>query len=183
MKALAILAGIAMTVCCWGAYGPVLHNGQSGLDNSRLKPLICVGAAYFFVAILVPSLILASRGELMGGWRFGGISWSLIAGSAGALGALGIIIALSSGGRPVYVMPIVFGCAPVVNVVVAVLMSRGAERPSPFFYSGLILVAVGAAVVLIFQPKVKKPAKKPVATAAAEPSADPGAGSAKDGDV
>ena len=53
MKVLAILAGIALTVLCWGSYGPVLHNGQNGLDNSKLKPFICVGIAYFVVAIIV----------------------------------------------------------------------------------------------------------------------------------
>ena len=155
MKPLAILSGIALTVFCWGAYGPVLHQGQNGLDHSRLKPLICVGIAYFLVAIVVPTLLLAKRGELGGGWSMSGIAWSLLAGIAGALGALGIIIALSSGGLFVYVMPIVFGCAPVVNVLIAVLMSRGAERPSPLFYSGLILVAVGAAVVFAFKPSSK----------------------------
>ena len=153
MKVLAILAGIALTVLCWGSYGPVLHNGQNGLDNSKLKPFICVGIAYFVVAIIVPVILLASRGELAGGWSLNGISWSLFAGAMGAFGALGIIIALTSGGRPVYVMPIVFGCAPVVSVLMAILMSRGAERPNPFFYAGLILVAMGAVVVLVFQPK------------------------------
>ena len=57
MKPLAILAGIALTVLCWGAYGPVLHQGQHGLDSSRLKPLICVGIAYFVVAIIVPIIV------------------------------------------------------------------------------------------------------------------------------
>lgn len=152
MKPLAILAGIALTVLCWGAYGPVLHQGQHGLDSSRLKPLICVGIAYFVVAIIVPTVLLTKQGQLRGGWSLSGTSWSLLAGTAGALGALGIIIALSSGGSPVYVMPLVFGCAPVVNVAIAVLMSRGSERPSSLFYSGLILVAIGAAVVFVFKP-------------------------------
>lgn len=173
MKVLAILAGIALTVLCWGSYGPVLHNGQNGLDNSKLKPFICVGIAYFFVAIIVPVVLLASRGELAGGWSLNGISWSLFAGAAGAFGALGIIIALSSGGRPVYVMPIVFGCAPVISVLIAILMSR--ERPNPFFYAGLILVAVGAVVVLFFQPKKVEHAQSPAAAVA-----KPAAGSSED---
>ena len=157
MKAfLLILAGIGLTVFCWGAYGPVLHKGQEGLESSRLKPLICVGVAYFLVAIVVPTMFLASRGNLTGGWSLGGLFWSMLAGTAGALGALGIIIALSSGGKPIYVMPIVFGCAPVVNVIIAVLWVRSTERPHALFYAGLILVAVGAAVVLICQPRPRK---------------------------
>ena len=109
--ALIIAAGIALAVGCWGVYGPTLHEGQHLLGNSRLKPLICVGVAYFIVAIVLPVLILASQGQLHGNWTFSGISWSLVAGAAGALGAVGIILALAYGGRPVYVMPLVFGGA------------------------------------------------------------------------
>ena len=156
MKFLVVLLGIALTVCCWGIYGPVLHKGQSGLEHNRLKPLICVGLAYFVVAIIIPTVILASQGGLSGGWSVQGISWSFAAGTAGALGALGIIIALSSGGKPIYVMPLVFGCAPIVNVFLATYWAKDHESPTPFFYAGLILVAVGAATVLVFQPKVKK---------------------------
>ena len=151
-----IFAGIVLTVLCWGSYAPVLHKGQAGLEHNRLKPLICVGLAYFIVAIIVPVVFLASRGQLAGDWSFRGITWSMFAGTAGALGALGIIVALSSGGKPIYVMPIVFGCAPVVNVAIEILSTRSGSRPHPIFYAGLILVAVGAAVVLFFKPSDKK---------------------------
>ena len=147
-----ILAGIALTVLCWGSYGPVLHKGQHGLENNRLKPLICVGVAYFVVAIIVPTIYLASRGDLSGGWSFGGTSWSLLAGAVGALGALGIIIALSSGGSPIVVMPLVFGGAPVLTVFIY-LISSNTERPNAVFYAGLILLIAGATVVQIFKPK------------------------------
>ena len=154
------LPGIALTIVCWGAYGSVLHKGQHLLGGSKLKPLICVGAAYFIVAIIVPVLLLVSQGKLGGGWSFSGICWSLAAGSAGALGALGIILALTSGGKPIYVMPLVFGCAPVVNVFVSMYFAKISWKElSPIFIAGLILVSVGAATVLMFQPK---PAKKPV---------------------
>jgi len=159
VKPLAIFAGIALTVFCWGAYGPMLHKGQNGLDHNKLKPLICVGLAYFIVAIIIPVGWLAAKGNLSGGWTANGISWSLIAGTAGALGALGIIIALSSGGKPTYVMPIVFGCAPIINVLLAVMMSKNSERPNVYFCAGLIMVAIGATIILLFQPRdVKKTA-------------------------
>ena len=109
--------------------------------------------AYFVVAIIVPTIYLASRGELSGGWSFGGTSWSLLAGAAGALGALGIIIALSSGGSPIVVMPLVFGGAPVLTVCIYLISSNNTERPSPIFYAGLILLVVGATVVQLFKPK------------------------------
>ena len=50
-----------------------------------------------------------------GHWSSTGIFWSLAAGAAGAMGALGIILALAFRGSPLYVMPLVFGGAPVVN--------------------------------------------------------------------
>ena len=97
-----VLLGVSLTVTCWGVYGPILHKGQArlfttagGQTNDRLKPLICVGLSYFVVAIIVPIVILGGRGELTEGWSMGGITWSMLAGTAGALGALGIILASS----------------------------------------------------------------------------------------
>ncbi len=110
-EALLALPGIALTVICWGMYGPVLHRGQHDLESNRLKPLICVGVAYVVIAIIVPVVILTATGNLRGQWTVSGVSWSLGAGFAGALGALGIILALTAGGKPTFVMPLVFGCA------------------------------------------------------------------------
>jgi hypothetical protein len=127
------------------------------MGNSRLKPLICVGVSYFIVAIVVPMLVLASQGELRGSWTFPGVSWSLMAGAVGAIGAIGIIIALSFGGRPVYVMPLVFGGAPVVNTLFTMYWTKAyREGVSPVFYAGLILVIAGAATVLVFAPKAHR---------------------------
>ena len=151
------LPGIALTVLCWGAYGTVLHKGQHALDGDRLKPLICVGAAYFIVAIIVPMIILGSQGKLASGWHFSGITWSMVAGTAGALGALGIILALTNGGKPIYVMPLVFGGAPIVNVFVSMYFENVSLKEmgtrGAFFLAGVIMVALGASMVLIFAPK------------------------------
>src|SRR5262249_42519478 len=49
----------AMTALCWGVYGPTLHRGQTGMAGSRLRPLICVGLAYFLIAVLVPIALLS----------------------------------------------------------------------------------------------------------------------------
>lgn len=151
------LPGILLTMLCWGTYGPVLHKGQELLGSDRLKPLICVGGAYFIIAIIIPVLILAGMGKLSGGWTFGGISWSMAAGTAGAFGALGIVLALTSGGKPIFVMPLVFGGAPIVNVLVSMYFSgvtpRDAGAKLPFFLAGVIMVSIGAAMVLVFAPK------------------------------
>jgi hypothetical protein len=86
-------------------------------------------------------------------WNATGIIYSLAGGAAGALGALGIILAFNFGGKPVYVMPLVFGGAPVVGTIISLAMTAGGGRPSPYFFAGLIAVAVGAVTVLVFAPK------------------------------
>jgi len=166
-----IFTGIAMAMSCWGLYGIFTHWGQHDLGGGRLKPLICVGFAYFLIAIVVPVVFLASQGALGGDWSFDGIVWSSAAGAAGAFGALGTILALSSGGKPIYVMPLIFGGAPVVNTLTGILVKNAWSEISPWFLAGLILVAIGAVMVLIFQPRGAKPhgGHKPTAPADAAP--------------
>lgn len=149
-----LISAIAGTVLCWGAYGPFLHRGQMKMDGSRLRPLLCVGLAYFAIAVVVPTMLLS--GGLDGGWgafRISGTCWSLAAGAAGVFGSLGIIMAFNWGGRPIYVMPLVFGGAPVVNTFWTILQRADSGPISPFFWAGLILVIGGSAIVLIFSPK------------------------------
>lgn len=155
---------VALTAVCWGVYGPVLRAGQELMGHSHWRPFICVGLAYFVIAILVPGALLKVTGE-KGSWTAGGTIWSLIAGAAGALGALGIILAFTNGGKPIYVMPLVFGCAPVVNTLYTMFTTRDHGRPSPMFLAGLIIVAAGAVMVLVFKPS---PVAAAAQTAAAE---------------
>jgi hypothetical protein len=108
--------------------------------------------AYFVIAVIVPIIALQLYGE-RGSWTTSGIFWSSAAGAAGAIGALGIILAFAVGGRPIYVMPLVFGCAPVINVFYSVTRHGLWKELNPFFVAGLILVAVGASTVLVFAPK------------------------------
>jgi len=162
------------TALAWGVYGPVLHKGQAAMGNSKLRPLICVGVSYFLIAVLVPMAVVTANPEPNAAWNFGGTIWSLAAGTAGAFGALGIIMAFNFGGKPIFVMPLVFGCAPVINTVFTLSTAKSISAPSPMFYAGLILVAVGAVTVLIFSPKPgKKPAEPTPAppTSATEPAA------------
>jgi hypothetical protein len=167
------LPGIFLTILCWGAYGSLLHRGQHLLNENRLKPLICVGIAYLVIAVILPCVLLAMQGKLSGDWSFGGISWSLAAGAAGTFGALGIILALTAGGKPTYVMPMVFGCAPIVNVVVSNwFMGISWKNVSPIFIAGLVLVSMGAVMVLVFKPtppKKTEHAKPAQAAAKKEP--------------
>lgn len=146
-----LLAFIVLAMLSWGVYGPVLRQGQLDMHGSSLRPFICVGLAYFLIAVLAPAILLRVSGE-GGRWSGQGIFWSLAAGAAGALGALGIILALAFRGSPVYVMPLVFGCAPVVNTFLTMYWSRSYKQINAFFAAGLILVVVGAVTVMLSRP-------------------------------
>ena len=151
MQFLGMLAAIALTAFCWGVYGPVLHFGREAM-HSNLRPFMCVGIAYFVIAVIVPLALLARGGE-RGGWTNKGVLWSMLAGTAGALGALGVILALGFGGKPIYVMPLVFGGAPVVNTLLTAFMNRSFNQLKAPFLAGLILVIMGAVTVLVFKPQ------------------------------
>jgi hypothetical protein len=136
----------------WGMYGPALHSGQVKL-GSPFRALLCVGLAYMLVGVLVPVVALATQGELSRGWTTAGFTQATLAGGLGALGAVFIIYAFRAGGLPTYVMPLVFGGAPVVNVLVTMYLHPPKVAPSPMLYVGFLLVAAGASLVLYFKPQ------------------------------
>ena len=155
-----LLGSIATAIFCWGAYGPTLHKGQAAMMQSRLRPFICVGLAYFIIAVIVPNIILAVSPE-PSTYNFSGTMWSLMAGAAGAFGALGIIMAFNFGGKPVFVMPLIFGGAPVVSTLITTKVNGLWGDIGAFFLAGLMLVIAGAAMVLVFAPKSHPPAPAP----------------------
>jgi hypothetical protein len=138
-------------VLSWGMYGPLLHKGQIALGNP-LRALLCVGVAYFLIGVLVPVLMLAAQGQL-GGFNLAGSVTATVAGALGALGAVCIILAFRAGGLPTYVMPLVFGGAPLVNVLVSMAIHPPRSAPSPLLYVGFLLAATGAYMVLRFKPQ------------------------------
>ena len=137
-------------VISWGIYGPVLHRGQLQL-GSPLRALLCVGFAYFLIGVLAPLLTLWYQEDLKG-FNVGGSTAATLAGALGALGAMCIIWAFKSGGLPSYVMPIVFGGAPLMNVLVSMWMHPPKTAPNPLLYVGFILAAIGGALVLYCKP-------------------------------
>lgn len=169
LQFLSLVAAIALTALCWGTYGPVLHFGREALHSS-LRPFMCVGLAYFLIAVLAPLALLARGGE-RGQWTTKGVVWSLLAGSAGALGALGVILSLGFGGKPIYVMPLVFGGAPVVNTLLTAFMNKAFDQLKAPFLAGLILVVLGAVTVLVFKPQPQAHAAPPAAAAVDAPAA------------
>ena len=137
----------------WGLYGPVLHGGQLKL-GSPFRALLCVGLAYMLIGVIVPLIALASQGELSSrGWTSSGFTQATLAGGLGAIGAVFIIYAFRSGGLPTYVMPLVFGGAPVVNVLFSMYLHPPKVPPNPLLWVGMVLVAVGASLVLYFKPQ------------------------------
>ena len=142
---------VLLTVVSWGTYIPTLHKGQTALGGSGVHAFLMVGVAYLLVAILVPGTMIARAGS----WNLftsGGVTFTMAAGVLGALGALGIVFALVNGGRPTVVPPLVFAGAPVVSVFVAMLYNPPENLPSPVFFLGLTMAAVGAGLVLAYRP-------------------------------
>ena len=135
----------------WGIYGAMLHQGQMRLGNP-LRALLCVGLAYFLIGVLVPVAVLLSQGSL-NNINAGGSSIAVAAGALGAIGAVCIIFAFRTGGLPTYVMPLVFGGAPLINVLVTMWLHPPKTAINPMLYVGFLLVSVGAGLVLYFKPQ------------------------------
>jgi hypothetical protein len=141
---------VAGAVLSWGAYGVLLFLGQTQLGNP-LKALLCVGVAYFLIGVIIPVIGLSSQGGLSG-FNTGGLIMATFAGALGAAGAACIIWAFKAGGLPFYVMPLVFGGAPIVNVLLAMVIHPPKSAINPMLYLGFLFASVGAAMVLYFRP-------------------------------
>lgn len=135
----------------WGSYVPTLHAGQAALRGGALRAFLCVGAAYFLTAVVVPLALLAAKVEP---WEFNrrGVTLATIGGALGAAGALFVILALKSGGAPLVVAPLVFAGAPMVNTLVSTAWHPPKAAPAPWYFVGLALLAAGAYLVLRFKP-------------------------------
>src|SRR5688572_12961329 len=147
MKWLIFVVGAVLS---WGAYGALLHQGQMALGNP-LKALLCVGVAYFLIGVLVPVAGLSTQGGLSDFNRTGLVT-ATVAGALGAAGAACIIYSFRFGGLPLYVMPLVFGGAPIVNVLVSMAIHPPKAAINPLLYVGFVMASVGAGLVLYFRP-------------------------------
>jgi hypothetical protein len=185
----AVLAGLA-----WGTYVPFVHQGITGLTTADGKPqalgsFLCVGIAYFLIAVLIPGGMFAS-GEPMPRWNTYGITMATLAGAAGAAGALCVILANRSavqayGPRDaasyrMYIAPVIFALAPVLNAVISSFWHASPEKGAFHFelhlpgwkmWLGIVLAGAGAALVLYSKEEAerqqKSAAAKPVAAATA----------------
>jgi len=161
------------TILAWGVYVPVLHEGQKELGEDKpsagsVRAFLCVGLAYLLTAVIIPIALLAlnlAGGERLDFTRDGvfngnGFAFATLGGVAGAAGALGIILAFKAGGKPIYIVPLVFAGAPIVSTIVSLLWHPPKEgTPDWKFFTGIVLAALGAALVLYSKSELdmKKP--------------------------
>ena len=197
-------------VLSWGIYVPVLHEGQKEMGGGNpsagaLRAFLCVGIAYFVTAVIIPLIVLSldwAGGEKLefkgesGDVKSYAISFATMGGIAGAAGALCIIFSIKFGGKPLYVAPLVFAGAPIVNAIVSIIWHPPEEGARPeympgwsMFAAGILLAAIGAGMVLYSKGMIDqkarelKAAKVKMATAVAmandpppsTPAAPPGA--------
>ena len=141
---------VAGAALAWGAYGVLLHQGQVQLGNP-LKALLCVGVAYFLIGVIVPVVALSAQDGLTG-FNSTGLALATVAGVLGAIGAACIIWAFKAGGLPIYVMPLVFAGAPIVNVLLSAIVHPPRVAPNPLLYVGFVLASAGAGLVLYYRP-------------------------------
>lgn len=172
------LAYALMTVAAWGLYGVFLHSGQTYMKDpvaGRYKAFLFVGIAYFLIAVLAPLAVLWFKGA---SWQFtpSGMTWSLLAGTVGAIGAFCVLVAFGAGGSPSVVMSIIFAGAPIVNAAVALSLHppAGGFKALPWqFTMGIVLAAVGGCLVTLYKPPPARAGHPPAQTALAPDQQEP----------
>lgn len=175
------MAFVVGAVLSWGVYVPVLHEGQSQMgggapSTGAIRAFLCVGIAYFVTAVVIPLIALQfglAGGEKLeftakdGSVNTRALTFSTLGGIAGAAGALCIIFAIKNDGKPLYVAPLVFAGAPIVNAIVSLIWHppqegfRSETMPGwMMFGAGILLAAVGAGLVLYSKTSIEQTAKK-----------------------
>ncbi len=151
---------------CWGLYGPTLTNARS-MDKPPLwgpfKPYVFIGVAYLVIAIIGGGIMM--KVAFNDNFDFTGpylpsMKWGFLAGCLGAFGALGLTFALTkAGGKPAYVMPIVFGGAVTVNAIFAYFNLSKDDHVNPILWLGMGLVVIGVCITAGFTPHGHAPKK------------------------
>ena len=182
-----VLAGLS-----WGTYVPIIAFGGlefGGKPNGRIAAILCVGLAYFVLGVVLP-LILFASGQLE--WpeiKGNAVAFSSLAGVAGAVGAMCVVFATSTSiaaareaGLPptsykLYIAPIIFGLAPVINTLISSVWHPSQkdgwanfhfEMPNPLLLVGIVFVGLGAALVLYSKELTESSAAKPTPAPALE---------------
>src|SRR5947209_11292364 len=83
----------------WGTYVPLIFYGGNelgGKPGARFMAILCVGVAYFVIAVLLPLYMFLSGQAEWPERSPTGLTFSALAGVAGAVGALCVIFATKS---------------------------------------------------------------------------------------
>jgi hypothetical protein len=184
---------VALAGLSWGTYVPLIFYGGNELGAkpaSRMLGILCVGGAYFVIGVVFPLIYLfvmtpaEQRPEMNGN----GLLFSSLAGVAGAVGAICVIFAsksataaaiearLNPASYRLYIGPLIFGLAPIINTLVSLVWHPGKGEPLHFGFEvpgwklwlGILLVGAGAALVLYSKEEAeahKGPAKAPPSVA------------------
>jgi hypothetical protein len=194
-----ILAGLA-----WGTYVPIIFYGgtelstKPGTIGGRLASILCVGVAYFVLAVLIPVVLMALRDDAQPAWKTNGLVFSALAGIAGAVGAICVIFAskaavdaakleqVNPATYRVFIAPLIFALAPMINTILSLVWHPQPGDPWHFGFEvpgwklpvGILLVAVGTFLVLkskedMEAAKGPKPAVKQEGLAPHMPDAAP----------
>ncbi len=190
-----VLAGLS-----WGTYVPIIFYGgtelttKPGTIGGRLASILCVGIAYFVMAVLVPLVMMQLRDDAQPDWKPNGLLFSGLAGVMGAVGAICVIFASKAavdaakveGVNPatyrIYIAPLIFCLAPMINTLMSLVWhpkpgdpwNFHLEIPSWHLPVGIALIAAGVFLVLYSKEAAEaakggpKPAPPP-----AEPSPQP----------
>ena len=164
-----ILAGLS-----WGTYVPIIFYGgtelttKPGTIGGRLASILCVGVAYFLMAVVIPVVMMSLRDDAKPEWKANGLIFSGLAGVMGAVGAICVIFASKAavdqakleGVNPatyrIYIAPLIFCLAPMINTVMSLVWHPkpgdpwhfGFEMPTWHLPVGILLVAAGVFLVL-----------------------------------
>jgi hypothetical protein len=187
---------VALAGLAWGTYVPIIFYGGNelgGRPNARLMAILCVGGAYFAIGVVLPLVAFATGWQPWPTVNTTGLIFSSLAGVAGAVGAICVIFATRAavdagkslpepdpGAYKVYIAPLIFGLAPVINVVVSIFWHPKAGEPfhfglkpvHPLLWVGILLVGAGAALVL-YSKELSEAAPAPKAHAATQPGVTP----------
>jgi len=183
-----VLAGLA-----WGTYVPLIFFGGTelgGKPSARLMSILCVGIAYFVIAVMFPLFLFISGQEQWPEMKTTGLVFSSLAGVAGAVGAICVIFATRAavgsakdqGLDPttfkMFIAPLIFALAPLINVLVSLIWHPTSENAFHFelkslpgwkLWLGIVLVASGTFLVLFSKEesegKPKTGMAKPAAAA------------------
>ncbi len=172
---------------CWGTYVPLiafggksLSDGTPGIGN-RFAAILCVGLAYFVMGVLFPLGYFYLNGTGNAQNNGHGVFFSSLAGAAGAGGAICVVFATAaaSPGDRLFIAPLIFGLAPVINTIVSLFWHPSAQSafhfalpkaaPGWMFYVGVALVASGVALVLYAKEASEQANVKPIVKSETSP--------------